>query len=95
MSKKLKLIPFSTIEKKWMKDPEFRKIIKEREPHFNVVRQLVKARIAQNKTQADVARLTGLKQEAISALESLSREPQLSTLYKVASALRIKTLKIS
>jgi DNA-binding XRE family transcriptional regulator len=95
MAKKLKLIPFSEIEKEWMKDPEFRRIRKEREPYFRIVKQLTEARIRQKKTQAEVARKAGLTQEAISALESLKREPQLSTLCKVAMALGVKVLKIS
>ena len=95
MANKVKLIPFSQIEKRWMKDPEFRRIVKEREPHFNVVRQLVKERIKQKRTQEYMAKKTGLRQEAISAMESLKREPQLSTLYKYATALGVKALKLS
>ncbi len=95
MAKKVKLIPFEQVEKRWMKNPDFRHIVKEREPHFNVVRQLVKERIKQNKTQEYMAKKTGLRQEAISAMESLKREPQLSTLYKYATALNIKALKLS
>ena len=95
MARKMKLIPFSQVEKRWMKNPEFRRIIKEREPHFNIVRQLVKERIRQKRTQEYMARKTGLRQEAISAMESLKREPQLSTLCKYATALGVKALKLS
>lgn len=94
MAKEPRLIPFSEIERKWMKNPEFARIRKEREPYFKIVKLLVKERIRQNKTQADVARKAGLQQEAISSLESMKREPQLSTLLKVVKALKL-TLKIS
>ncbi|MFA5009616.1 MAG: helix-turn-helix transcriptional regulator [Patescibacteria group bacterium] len=95
MANKVKLIPFSQIEKEWMKNPKFRRIRKEREPQFRLVKQLISARIKQKKTQEQVARKAGLKQEQVSALESLRVNARIDTFCKVAGALKIKSLKLS
>ncbi len=83
----MKYTNFEVLEKKWMKDPEFRRIAKETEPEYQLAKSLIAARIKRKKSQAQVAKAAKTDQASISRLESGSAKPSLTLLRKVASAL--------
>jgi len=83
----MKYTNFEVLEKKLMKDPEFRKVAKELEPEYQLARSLIGARIKRNLTQAQLAKKAKTNQASISRLEWASSKPSLSLLRKIASAL--------
>ncbi|MBI4050616.1 MAG: helix-turn-helix transcriptional regulator [Candidatus Doudnabacteria bacterium] len=60
------------------------------EPEFEVIRMIIKKRIAKRLTQAELARRIGTKQSAVSRLEQGTYNPSLRFLQKVADALDAK-----
>ncbi|OGD98546.1 hypothetical protein A3A49_02015 [Candidatus Curtissbacteria bacterium RIFCSPLOWO2_01_FULL_38_11b] len=72
---------------KSLKDPEFKKEYDALEDEFVLINEILSARLAKKMTQADLAKKLGMKQEAISRLESGESNPTYSTLSKVAKAL--------
>ncbi len=82
------------VKKTLMKDPEFAEEVKKLEPEYQIVSQLIKARIEQNITQEELAKRIGTRQGNISRLEKGSSNPSLQFLKKVAQALG-KELSIS
>ncbi len=76
-----------------LKDPEFRKALKEIEPEFQVARALIKARIEQGLTQAELAKKLKTKQSVLSRVENAKTTPTLSFLKRLAKVLGL-TLKI-
>lgn len=80
-------IPFSEVKKKLMSDPKVEEAYKELAPTYEMIKQIISARIEQNLTQADLAKKMGTKQSNISRLESGNYNPSLSFLQKVALSL--------
>lgn len=76
-----------------MKDPEFRKALGEIEPEYQVARALIKARIEQGLTQAQLAKKLKTKQSVLSRVENAKTTPTLSFLKRLANVLGL-TLKI-
>lgn len=72
---------------KSLKDPEFKKEYDALEDEFALINEILSARLAKKMTQADLAKKLGMKQEAISRLESGESNPTYTTLSKVAKAL--------
>ncbi len=87
-------VSWEEIKKDLLKDPEFAKEVKKLEPEYEVVRQIIRARIEQNISQEELARRVGTRQSNISRLESGSYNPSLEFLKKIASGLG-KELHIS
>lgn len=77
-----------------LKDPEVFKEYKELEPEYEIIRQVIAARIDQDITQAQLAERIGTRQSNISRLESGDYNPSLEFLKKVARGLG-KELHIS
>lgn len=77
-----------------LKDPEFAEEVKKLEPEYQIISQLIKARIEQNITQEELAKRIGTKQGNISRLEKGNSNPSLQFLKKVALGLG-KELSIS
>jgi ribosome-binding protein aMBF1 (putative translation factor) len=77
-----------------LKDPETYKAYKELEPEYEIISQIIKARIEQNLSQSELAIKVGTKQSNISRLEHGGCNPSLKFLQKVASSLG-KELHIS
>ena len=75
---------------KWKRQPAFRAAYDALENEFALFDELLKARLAANLTQADVAARMGTKVPAVSRLESaggkLGHSPSIATLRKYASA---------
>lgn len=76
-----------------MKDPEFRKALKEIEPEYQVARALIKARIENGLTQAQLAKKLNTKQSVLSRVENAKTTPTLSFLKRLAKVLNLN-LKI-
>jgi len=55
-------IPFSEVKKKLMSDPKVEEAYKELAPTYEMIKQIINARMEQNLTQADLAKRMGTKQ---------------------------------
>ena len=87
-------ISWEEIKKDLLKDPGFKEEVKKLEPEYEMIRQIIRARIEQNLSQEELAHKVGTKQSNISRLESGSYNPSLRFLKKVARGLG-KELHIS
>ena len=70
-----------------MKDPEFRKEWEAQELEYQIQEELIKARIACNMTQSELAEKSGIRQSNISCIENGNAVPRLYTLCALASAM--------
>lgn len=70
-----------------MKDGEFKKEFETLSPKYELIREIIKERIAQNLTQKEFAEKIGVKQSNISRLESGNYNPSFDFLLKVAKGL--------
>lgn len=76
-------IPHEDVLKRWMQDPEFKTEYDALEPAYQVACR----RIEQGLTQAELAEMVNTRQPSIARLESGKRDPHLSFLRRVATAL--------
>lgn len=72
---------------KQMKNEEFREEYEALAPKYEIIREIIKERNAQNLTQEEFANKLGIKQSNISRLESGNCNPSIEFLQKVAHAL--------
>ena len=82
------------LKKELLADPETYQEYKALEPEYDLIRQIIKARMEQGMTQSELARLIGTKQSNISRLEGGDYNPSLQFLKRVARGLG-KELHIS
>lgn len=87
-------IPFEEVKEELLKDPAVAKAYKELEPEYEIISQIIKARIEQNITQEELAEKIGTRQSNISRLEGGNYNPSLRFLKKLAKGLG-KELHIS
>ncbi len=80
---------WETHRKELLKDPEVVKALKETELEYQIARALIRARIEQDLTQADLAKKLNTKQSVISRLEQGTHLPSLSFLKRLATALHM------
>ena len=73
-----------------LKDPEFARMWEEEQPEIMVSVAVMSARKEEGLTQEDLAKATGLKQNAISRVERGETNPTLATLQKIAEGLNRK-----
>ena len=85
---------WENLKQELLKDPETYKEYKQLEPKYEIINQIIKARIEQDLTQEELARRIGTRQSNISRLESGEYNPSLQFLKKIASGLG-KELHIS
>ena len=76
-----------------LKDPEFRKAWEESEAEYQISRALIAARLSKKISQRELAKRANTTQAVISRLESMSANPSIELIQRVASALNLK-LKI-
>lgn len=76
--------------KKRLKDPEFRKEWEDSELEFQLSCKLIEARLKRKISQRDLAEKIGTSQAAISRIESMSGNPSLGLLKRIATALDTK-----
>ncbi|OJI06300.1 transcriptional regulator [bacterium CG10_46_32] len=81
---------FQQYLKEKMKDPVYKKHYDALEPEFSVIEAVIKKRLENRMTQAQLARKVGTTQSAIARLESGSYNPSFAMLEKVAKALDAK-----
>jgi len=85
---------FEAFKKQLLKDPKLKKAYDDLGPEFALVEMLIKKRLQQKLTQAQLAKKIGTKQSAISRLEQGSYNPSINFLKKVTEALNAE-LQIS
>ena len=70
-----------------LKDINFRKEYEDIQPEMDVIRAIVDARTAQNLTQKELSKKTGINQADISKLENGTRNPTVSLLKRLAEGM--------
>lgn len=80
-------VSFEKIKEDLLKDEDFRAEYERLRPRYEAIEQIIKARKAQNITQAELAKRVGTQKSNISRLESGNYNPSLDFLIKVADAL--------
>lgn len=76
--------------KERLKDPEFRKAWEASEAEYQVSRALIAARLTKKITQKELAKRANTTQAVISRLESMSANPSIGLIQKIAAALNLK-----
>lgn len=89
----MKLYTFRQDLKNRLKDPAFRKAWEASEAEYQISRALISARLERKISQRELARKANTTQAVISRLESMSANPSVGLIQKIASALSLK-LKI-
>ncbi len=72
------------------RDPEFREAYEELQPEYAIKEAIVRARVEDGITQAELAERMGMKQPAVARMETGPFDPRLTTLRKLASALGVR-----
>ena len=70
-----------------LEDIKFRKEYEDIQPEMDVIRAIVDARTAQNLTQKELSKITGINQAGISKLENGTRNPTVSLLKRLAKGM--------
>ena len=70
-----------------LEDIKFRKEYEDIQPEMDVIRAIVDARTAQNLTQKELSKRTGINQAYISKLENGTRNPTVSLLKRLAEGM--------
>ena len=70
-----------------LKDIKFRKEYEDIQPEMDVIRAIVDTRTAQNLTQKELSKRTGINQADISKLENGTRNPTVSLLKRLAEGM--------
>jgi DNA-binding XRE family transcriptional regulator len=78
---------YKDFEVELLKKPEIRREYEALKPKYDMVRALIKRRNKLGISQAELARIIGTQQPAISRLENGDNNATLNTLFKVADAL--------
>lgn len=73
--------------KKRLKDREFRRLWKESEVEYQLARKLIEKRLKQKISQRELAQKVKTTQAVISRVESMSANPSLGLLKRLAKAL--------
>ena len=87
-------VSWEKLKTELLADPETCQDYKALEPEYELIRQIIKARMEQDMTQSELAMLIGTKQSNISRLEGGDYNPSLRFLKRVAHGLG-KELHIS
>ncbi len=76
---------WETHKKLLLKDPKFKKALKETRLEYEIARAIILARIKHKMTQKELARKLKTKQSVISRVENAQTTPSLSFLKRLAS----------
>lgn len=82
-----KFTTFKEFKKKLLEDPGVRSEYERLQPHYQIARQMIGARIKQKMSQEELAKKVGTGQAVISRLEGMDARPSISLLKRVADAL--------
>lgn len=89
-------INYTKFKKDILKNPKVKKAYDDLELEFQIINMLIKKRIEQNLTQAQLAAKLGFSQPVIAKLESGNYNPSVKFLHKIAKGLNAKlTIQIS
>ena len=80
------LRPFSELKEELMRDPKFKKEWNKLEPQYQLEHEMIKARIASNLSQVELAKRMKTTQTVISRIESGSVSPSINTVNRIAMA---------
>src|SRR5450756_2178598 len=80
----------STLHKKWMKDPEYRKEYDALEEEFALIAEVAKARLRAGLSQAKLAKRMNTTQSTIARLESGRGKPSTLSRFAKATGHRLK-----
>jgi transcriptional regulator with XRE-family HTH domain len=80
------MIKFSTLHKKFMKNPEYRKEYDALEEEFALIAEVARARLRSGLSQAELAKRMRTTQSTIARLESGRGKPSTRTLSRFAKA---------
>lgn len=80
-------VPWEEVRAELLKDPETAQAVKELEPEYEIIKEIVEARIKQGLTQEELAQRIGTRQANISRLESGEANPSLRFMKKLAAGL--------
>lgn len=87
---------WETVKKELLSDPEVAKEYERLRPRYELISQLIGARIKKGLTQAQLAKKMGTKQSAIARVEGGNANPSIAFLEKLTQALGSKlTIQIS
>ena len=75
--------------KERLKDPEFRKVWEETEPEFILAKELIRKRLQKKMSQRQLAKKLKTSQAVISRIETMSANPSLLLLKRIAKALDV------
>ena len=78
---------FDDILNEQLKDINFKKEYEDIQPEMDVIRAIIDARTAQNLTQKELSKRTGINQADISKLENGTRNPTVSLLKRLAEGM--------
>ena len=78
---------FDDILNEQLKDINFKKEYEDIQPEMDVIRAIVDAGTAQNLTQKELSKRTGINQADISKLENGTRNPTVSLLKRLAEGM--------
>lgn len=78
---------FKKLKSELLKDAATKKLYRQLGPKYQVIRQLINARISRNITQKSLAQKIGTKQSSIARFESGSTNPTLEFLQSLTTAL--------
>lgn len=84
---KNKLYTFDQHLKESLRDPEFKKVWQETEPEYLLAKALIRKREERNLSQRDLAKRLNTSQAVISRIETMSANPSLSLLKRIAKEL--------
>lgn len=82
---KRKFFTFRDHLRESLKDPDFRREWERTEPQYQAARKLIKLRLEKGLSQRDVAKRAKTTQAVISRIESMSVNPSIGILDKIAS----------
>jgi len=92
MSNKIGLYSFEDHLKELMRNPEFVKEWEKSEPEYLLAKEIIEKRIKSKMSQRTLAKKLKTSQAAISRVESMSGNPSLSFLKRLAVALNSKLI---
>lgn len=78
---------FETYLKKQLKSPEFRKEWEASEVQYQLVKEIIRIRLEKNISQRELAKRANTTQAVISRVESMSVNPSIGLVEKIANAL--------
>ncbi|MDO8604819.1 MAG: helix-turn-helix transcriptional regulator [bacterium] len=88
--KPIKLIPFETIKRRMLKDPETKRLYDELDMEYKLIEALIKKRSQKKLTQKALAEKIGVEQSALARFESGRVSPTLSFVKKVTAGLGLR-----